>query len=177
MLSKLRRLGSSRDGVVAVEFALVAPVMILMFFGTIELTEAVNCKARVERAASTSADLVAQSTAVANADMTNIFNAANSIIFPFPSAPARIVISSIIDDGHGGAKVAWSNAQNATPRAAGSAVTVPSGLIVSGSGGSVILAEISYDYSSPTLVVLTGTITMTSSFYSKPRRSLAVTHT
>jgi hypothetical protein len=56
-------------------------------------------------------------------------------------------------------------------------VTVPTGLIVSGSGGSVILAEITYAYASPTTKVLTGTVSMANSFYAHPRRSLTVTHT
>ena len=44
------------------------------------------------------------------------------------------------------------------------------------SGGSVILAEISYAYASPTTQVLTGTVTMTGSFYANPRRSATVLH-
>ena len=80
--------------------------------------------------------------------MTNIFNAANSILYPYPSAPAKIVITSAVDDGHGGAKVAWSKAQNTAARTPGATITVPTGLIVSGSGGSVILAEISYSFTS-----------------------------
>jgi len=166
----------SRRGMAAVEFALCAPAMILMFFGAIELSEALNCKWRVTRVAFTCADLVAQSTAVSSADMTNIFNAANSILYPYSSANAQITISSVVDDGHGGAKVGWSNAQNTTPRVVGSAVTVPAGLIVAGSGGSVIFAEIRYTYSSITTHVLPSTITMSGYFYSRPRRSLTVQH-
>ena len=161
----------------AVEFALVAPVMILTFFGAIELSEALACKARVTRVASTTADLVSQATTVSSADMTNIFNAANAILFPYSSAPAQIKLTSLVDDGHGGAKVAWSNAQNATPRAVGSSVVIPAGLITSGSGGSVILAEITYTYTSYTTHVLHATTTMTGTFYARPRRSATVQHT
>ncbi|HUO98450.1 MAG TPA: TadE/TadG family type IV pilus assembly protein [Rhizomicrobium sp.] len=177
MLKRLEPFARCKRGMAAVEFALVAPVMIAMFFGTVELSEALACRSRVDRMSATAADLVAQSTSVSTADMTNIFGASNAVLYPFSSAQAQIVVSSLVDDGHGGAKVAWSNAQHATPRTVGSAVTVPTGLIVSGSGGSVIFAEISYNYTSPTTDVLPGTITMTSSFYSRPRRSTTVTHT
>ena len=176
MLKRVRRFSASRGGMAAVEFALIAPVMILMFFGVIELSEALNCKARVTRVASTAADLVAQTTAVSATDMTNVFNAANAVLYPFTATPAQIVISSIVDDGHGGAKVAWSDAQNTTARARGATVTVPAGLIVSGSGGSVILAEITYVYSSPTTQALGANTTMTGSFYARPRRSATVSH-
>ena len=50
----------------------------------------------------------------------------------------------------------------------GATVTVPSGLITS--GGSVILAEINYGYGSPTAKLITGTVTMSDTFYARPRR-------
>jgi Flp pilus assembly protein TadG len=176
MLTRAGKFARNRDGLAAVEFALIAPVMIAMFYGAIELSSAVDCNARVTRVASTAADLVAQSTAVSTTDTTNVFNAANAILYPYAAGSAKIVISSLVDDGKGGAKVAWSDPQNTAARSVGSTVTVPSGLIVSGSGGSVILAEITYIYSPPISYFLGGSVTLTESFYSKPRRSLTVKH-
>jgi Flp pilus assembly protein TadG len=177
MLSAFLKLLRARDAIAAVEFAFIAPVMILMFFGSVELTMAVDCNTRVASVSSTAADLVAQETTVSPTDMSNVFAALNAIIYPYPTNTAQIVISSIVDAGNSTAKVAWSDAQNGTPRTVNSVVTVPTGLIVSGSGSSVILAEITYSYASPTTQVLAGTISMKSSFYSRPRRSLTVTHT
>jgi len=176
MLKRLEPFARCKRGMAAVEFALVAPVMIAMFFGTVELSEALACRSRVDRMSATAADLVAQSTSVSTADMTNIFGASNAVLYPFSSAQAQIVVSSLVDDGHGGAKVAWSNAQNTTPRAVGANITLPAGLVVSGSGGSVIFAEIRYTYASITTHVLPTSITMTGSFYARPRRSLTVQH-
>jgi len=175
MLRRLQQLWKAKDGLAAVEFAFLAPVMLLMFFGTVELSAALDCRARVTAVASTAADLVAQDTVISPSDMTNIFAALNAIIYPYPSTPAKIIISSVIDNGSGGGKVAWSDAQNTTKRSVGSAVTVPTGLITS--GGSVILAEITYSYASPTTQFLTGAVTMTKSFYARPRRSATITHT
>jgi hypothetical protein len=39
-----------------------------------------------------------------------------------------------------------------------------------GSSGSVILAVVTYNYSSPTTKIVTGPIAMSNTFYSKPRR-------
>jgi Flp pilus assembly protein TadG len=177
MLMSARRFASAREGLAAVEFALIAPVMIIMFYGAIELSSAVDCHSRVTRVTATSADLVAQSKSVSTTDVSNIFAAANAILYPYSAAPAQIVVSSLVDDGNGGAKVAWSNAQNATPRTVGSTVTIPSGLIVSGSGSSVIFAEITYTYNPPITRFLAGAVTFHDQFYSRPRRSLVVTHT
>jgi Flp pilus assembly protein TadG len=175
MLRTFFRMLKAREGLAAVEFAFIAPVMILMFFGAVEMSAAVDCKTRVTNVASTAADLVAQETTVSSTDMANVFAALNAIIYPFPSSAARIVISSIVYKTSTTGTVDWSNAQNATARSVGATVTVPTGLMTS--GGSVILAEITYLYSSPTTQVLTGTVTMTGSFYAHPRRSAKVLHT
>lgn len=175
MLKRLARMWKANDGAVAVEFAFLAPVMVLMFFGTVEITTALDCKSRVNTVAATAADLVSQETSVSSTDMSNVFAALNTIIYPYPTGAAQIVISSLNYSTSTTGTVAWSSAQNATARTAGSTVTVPAGVIAS--GGSVILAEITYAYSSPTTQFLTGAVTMANSFYARPRRSASVTHT
>jgi Flp pilus assembly protein TadG len=176
MLKRIFDFLRAMDGLAAVEFALIAPVMIMMFFGVIELSSGVDCNARVGRVASTVGDLVAQATTVSTADTTNAFNAANAILYPYAAANARIVVSSLVDNGAGATKVAWSDAQNATPRTVASTVTVPTGLVTSGSGGSVIYTEISYTFAPAVPYFLGASITLTDSFYTKPRRSLTVKH-
>jgi hypothetical protein len=47
MLKTFFRMLKAREGLAAVEFAFVAPVMIVMFFGAVELSAAVDCKTRV----------------------------------------------------------------------------------------------------------------------------------
>ncbi len=175
MLKRLSQMWKANGGIAAVEFAFLAPVMVLLFFGTVEVTAALDCKSRVNTIASTAADLVAQEMSVSTTDMNNVFAALNTIVYPYPTGPAQIVISSLTYSTSTTGTVAWSNAQNATARSVGSTVTVPTGVIAS--GGSVILGEITYAYSSPTTQFLTGTVTMTSSFYARPRRSASVTHT
>jgi Flp pilus assembly protein TadG len=177
MLKRSRTFARAHDGIAAVEFALIAPMLVMMFFGAVELFSALECRARVGRAAYTSADLTAQATSVSTADMSNVFSAANSILYPFPATSATIVVSSLVDDGSGVVKVAWSSAQNATPRAVGSTVSVPPDVIVSGSGGSVILAEVTYSFTPSVAYFLKSGIALTDNFYARPRRSLTVKHT
>lgn len=176
MLTLLKRFAKARQGLAAVEFALIAPVMIALFYGAVELCSAVDCNSRVSRMGYTVADLVAQSSTVSSADTSNIFSAANAILYPYAPANAKIIVSSLVDDGKGGAKVDWSDPQNTAKRVKGSTVAIPAGLITSGSGGSVIYAEISYTFTAPITYFLGGPITLTDSFYAKPRRSTTVTH-
>ncbi len=175
MLRLFERFRRATAGIAAVEFAMLAPILAAMFLGTIELSDALNCQQKVTGMASTAADLIAQETSVSNADMSNVFAAVNSIVYPYPTAGLKIVVSSIIDNGQGGAKVAWSSAQNTTARGVNSTLTVPAGVITS--GGSVILVEVTYPYASPVSDYITGTVNMTSMFYARPRRSVTVART
>ena len=172
MLNKLFSLARAREGLAAVEFALIAPVMATFFLGAIEVTDAMSCNSRVVGLAATASDLVAQETQVTNADIANVYSALNSIVYPYPTTNIHIVITSLVDDGHGGAKVAWSDAQNTTARVVNSSVVVPTGVIPT--GGSAILAEVSYPYQSPVSDFIVGTLNITSQFYERPRRSLTV---
>ena len=168
MLKRIHCFCRDRDGLAAVEFALILPVMLSMFLGIAELDSALACRSDVVSMASTDSDLVAQESQVTNADMSNVFSALNEMLYPYPTSAAKIVVTSIIDNGSGDGKVAWSDAQNGTARSVGSPMTVPAGLLAS--GGSVILTEITYTYSSATSKYITGPVTMTNSFYAKPRR-------
>jgi Flp pilus assembly protein TadG len=175
---KLRALRAARAGVAAVEFAVIAPIVVLVFFGLLELSEGVSCRERMENMASTAADLVAQTTQISNAGVQNVFNAANAIMYPYANV-AKIKVSSIIADPNNSAngKVVWSDATTpADARAVGEIIpNMPTGVI--STGGSVILAEVSYTYQSPLGTLLKDPITMSSKFYSRPRRSVTVGRT
>ncbi len=168
----LRPFFKDRKGLAAVEFALVAPVMIIMFYGSVELSSAIDCNARVSRVSSTVADLVAQETAISTADAGNIFSAANAILFPYASSNAQIVVSSLVSDASGKVTVDWSEAQNASKRTSPPA-SIPAGILPASS--SVIYAEITYSFT-PAVSYFVGSVSLTNTFYAKPRRSAKVTH-
>jgi Flp pilus assembly protein TadG len=173
MLSLFRKFRRDGSGLAAIEFAMLAPVMAAMFLGSIELCDALNCQQKVTGMASTAADLVAQETNMTDAEVSNVFSAVNAIVYPYPTSSLKITITSLVDNGKGGGTVQWSDAQNATARAVGATVTVPTGVLTT--GGTVILAEITYPYNSPVTDYITGTTNMTEVFYERPRRTSAVT--
>lgn len=181
MLRRLRHFRKAKDGLAAVEFALIAPVMVTLLLGTVELCNALECHQKVTMLASTSADLVAQASSISSTDMSNIFSATDAIIYPFASANAQIVVSSIVSDGNGNGTVDWSQAQNGTALTVGGAVSVPSGLMSASDCAkdacSVILAQVTYNYTSPIGKFLLGTVAMTDTFYAHPRRTTTVAYT
>lgn len=173
LLSLARRFATDRRGLAAVEFALIVPVMLVMYFGTLETTNALTAARRVSNVAETAADLVAQETSVTTSDMNDVFSASTAILTPFDTSSVRIVISSVVADSSNVTRVAWSQAYGgATARSTNSSVTLPTGLTTAGT--SVIMAEVTYTYTSPIGTFITGPITMSEKAYLRPRRTTAV---
>jgi Flp pilus assembly protein TadG len=182
MAKRFLRLWKDKGGLAAVEFAFVAPVMLTFFFGLYETSQALLCRADVTNLASTGSDLIAQESKATDADMTNVFSALTSMLFPYDTSKATIVIASIVDNNVlGQGTVAWCNAytNNARNDAAcgtngygtGTVITLPNtSLITKGGGGSVIFSKIIYNYSSTVSSYFVGSVNMTNNFYAKPRR-------
>ena len=68
-----------RRGAAAVEFAFIAPVLIIMYCGLAELSQAMMAQRRASNVASTIGDLVAQSTQTGPTMIGDIFNIGNTI--------------------------------------------------------------------------------------------------
>lgn len=169
----LRAFSRRQDGVAAVEFALILPVMLTLLLGTVEFSNAMQADRKVGQMASIAADLVAQDTEISNAEMNDIMAGMQAIMFPLPTAAMRVRITSIVADTSGTPRVAWSDARNTAARAANSIVTLPrANMLTPGEG--LIYAEVWYTYTSSPGQFLTGGITMDDQFYLRPRRSLTV---
>ena len=171
-----RRFAAASEGIAAVEFAVIAPVMIVLFFGVTELSDALGASTKVGSVASTAADLIAQEKVVCNAEMTDAFAAVDSIMYPYPVNSMQVRVSSVVEDVNGQMRVAWSDGKNISALAVNTIVTLPTGLVTA-VGASVIMAEVWYNYSSNTGKYIYGTLPLSNQFYSRPRRVTAITRT
>lgn len=88
------RFATDRGGVAAVEFALLLPVMMVMYLGVVEVSRAVTNNRKVVQLARTLADLTARGN-VTTASLDDIIAAKTAVLSPFDASGARIVISSI----------------------------------------------------------------------------------
>lgn len=167
----------ARKGISAVEFALLAPILLCFYFGCIEISTMLITDRKVTNATANIADLVSRRAAMDATEMTNVFNSAALTLAPEDYTTARIRVSSIIWDGtETDTIVAWSRSTaNWTPRVAGTSITAPSGMIAS--GGSAIVAEMEYDYTSitglfepETGLLINTSRTLTDDFWMRPRR-------
>lgn len=174
LMRRRRDLGSDEGGMAAIEFALLAPVFVMLYLGLAELTMALMAERRVAHAASVMGDLVAQTPQIKQSEVTDVFTVGGSIMNPFSATPLHIRITGVTADVNGTPKVVWSQGSGMTALSANATVTVPNNLLAA--GDSVVEAEVQYSYVSPLLVVLPNALSFSSTFYLKPRRSPAVTY-
>jgi Flp pilus assembly protein TadG len=171
---KLHLTAFRRDcsGIVATEFAIVVPFMLIAFFGTVEFCSAVAVDRKVGIMARTLSDLTSQNTAVNDAQLTNIFNASTQIMAPYSTSPLQSTISELyVDPNTLVARVQWS--QGAVPRAIGSPVAIPTALKVG--GAYMIYSEVKYQYVPTVGYVMAKTGIALSDFsYTRPRQSVCV---
>jgi Flp pilus assembly protein TadG len=168
---QLKSLIKDRRGTAAVEFAFIAPVMILMYYGLAELTQGMMADRRAAHVASSIGDLVAQDTQINTAEMNDVFNVGKAIIAPFPTSGLSMRVTSIRKDANGNLTVVWSKSSGSMG-VLSSVASVPAGLIANNE--SVILAESSYVYSSATGKALPNALTFTQKYYLKPRKTAQV---
>jgi Flp pilus assembly protein TadG len=155
--SRLELMLAANGGVAAVEFAMVLPVMALMYLGMTEMTFAVNTDRKITLLSRTLADLTGRATSVSSTEMDTIFAASVSVMAPYRSDKAKMVVSSIVvkDTGQKDPNtkspilkgtVCWSEARGgATALPKGSTVTVPEGFQTADS--SYVRADVVMDYS------------------------------
>ena len=173
MIRFIRRFRKDKSGVSAIEFAIVAMPMVLTFFGVAEIANYILAARKVANVASVAADLTAQDTVINNGEMADIMGALDVVLRPFSASEAELRITSVVADADGNLTVAWSDARNTTPRAPGSTPeNVPADIVAPGQG--IIMAEASFTYKSLVGMYLTSGMTVSDTFYLKPRRSTTV---
>jgi Flp pilus assembly protein TadG len=147
-MSLIRR-ADPRRGAAAVEFALLVPLLVLLFGATAEIVIHIRTWFRLERTAAEMANVASQFDALATADLAGLFDAAKAIAAPVlawsngtGTGHARTVIG-VVSGIAGGNSLAWSCSRGDTGLAtqvAGKA-TLPNGFVVP-SGQSVLVVEV-----------------------------------
>ena len=113
MFLRLRRAAAAMRadcrGIAATEFAVIVPVMLLMFFATVEISSGLAAKRKVTLVARTLSDLTSQSaSSVEDADMRNFFAASSAILSPYSVVPVKPTISEVYINASKVAKIQWS---------------------------------------------------------------------
>ena len=153
------RLRRNDEAVAAVEFALIVPFLITLYFGSIEAAALYAVDKRVDSISSTIGDLFAQwdpedgkiSTG-STSTWTNYINASTGIMSPYSTSGLKIVVSFVQVKNDGTTKVLWSKANAAgTAKTTGSSygdstIAASTSMNSVSRGGCVIAAEVTYSY-------------------------------
>jgi len=106
----MRRLRADRRGVAAVEFALLVPLLLSLYFVTMEVSQAVETSKKVSRVASMTADLVTQQSSITQAEVKAVMDIGESLLQPYNRSLPGIMVTAIqmSNEATPKATVAWS---------------------------------------------------------------------
>jgi len=98
---KLEALRRNQSGVAAIEFAMLAPLLMLMTWGTLEIARGVMTHKRFQRVVAMVGDLVARekqlgtTSTEAKAELAGIMESAKNVMLPFSTTPLKVAILSV----------------------------------------------------------------------------------
>jgi len=146
----LSNLPSNRQGAAAVEFALIAPVLIVIMAGLITITEGVMVQQRASHMTYAVGDLVSQQASLSAGYVTNAFAIGKIIMAPMQSSFAQRV-SSLVVQSNGQVTVSWScGAGGLSAYSKGWVLNPPAGIVnTSVPGDSAIYSETVAYFSAP----------------------------
>jgi Flp pilus assembly protein TadG len=173
-------------GLAATESALIVPVMLVLFFGTVEFSSGIAVDRKVSQMARTLSDLTSRSNGnVQDTDLKNIVATGALILTPYSVTPVKATISEIFVDSNKIAKIQWSKA--ATVAMVGGApqatfqtsvhnpkdtVSPPPDLLVPNTW--LIWGEVDYSYTPAVGYVLKNSLPLHDQAYTRPRQSLCI---
>jgi Flp pilus assembly protein TadG len=175
-----RRFAASARGVVAVEFAMVMPFLLIVLLATIDAGRAIAIYMKVRSATYTLAAITNQYQSMQTADLQAVTGATSAVLAPYPSGPAVVTVTQIKIDSKNNTTVSWSYSLNGTARTQGSSIPVSSKILSAvgsppaGSYSYLILSEVSYTYTPMFGYFITGTLPLSDNLYVRPRSNQCV---
>jgi Flp pilus assembly protein TadG len=164
---------NNTSGLAATEFAMILPIMLVLFFGTVEMSNGVAVYRNVTLMAHTLSDLTAQSISVQDSDLANFFAASTGVMAPYSSAPISQTITEIWVNNNGQGFVQWSSGSSAL--APGASFPNLPGNLAAAHNSYVIFSQVSYVYTPVVGYVMSKTgVTLSDFAYTRPRQSTCV---
>lgn len=179
------RLADCVKGTAAIEFGYIAPLMVMLFVGTIELSQAITVDRRVALVASSTADIISRQRTVTTASLNAYMQMIAHLLAPYDEAPLKMTVTNVYSAAGTGAVtplVCWTYdrddtaAKGVSTQTAGQQYigTMPTGIVENGS--SVVVVQVRYEYQPYVFSTfyITTMLPMVETFYMKPRLSASV---
>ena len=172
-MARARTFRSDTRAAIAVEFALLAPVMLIMLFGSISAARLVRASIKTWNIAQSIGDLVAQQTTLTTAAMTDFCTGGKLTLAPYTGA-VTATVASVTTSATGTRAVDWQDTTcGGTALSNALALGAP---YTPNATDSVIVVQTTYVYSFPASYVLPSSFTFTRTTYSRPRAGTTVAH-
>lgn len=170
-----------RSGLSGLEFAILLPLIVMLFAATLDLGEALMVNRRVNQIATTTSDIVTQESGWSNQQLKTLLDGSTSILEPFVAEPATVLVSVLDIDSKGHATVNWSYGYNTTALAAGaqSPVDIPS--TIKEPGVQIVVTVVNFEMTT-TFTALLSKVTgldsyqLSSNAFARPRVGDTVEH-
>lgn len=118
--SRLAALVADNRGTALIEFAIALPLLLLLFLGGYQLSDAITAKRKVTIMTRAVGDMTSQYRALTAGELTGILNGSTQILAPYATGPARLRVTQITIESSGTVfRVDWSRSLNASALATG----------------------------------------------------------
>jgi len=151
-----RRYFADKRGVAAVEFAYIAPILLVMLMATFELSRAVSIDRRLNSVSAMASELVAREETIDSEDLKNIYRSLNHVMKPYDDDSLVVRLLQIRTGNAGTTKVEWSSEINATAVQSTGSDPLPAPYTqcqnfsidaeLKQNGSRVVVAEVGYNY-------------------------------
>jgi Flp pilus assembly pilin Flp len=166
-------------GFAAVEFAFVAPIILFLLIGAVEITRAASIDRRFSVVTNMVADLVARETQLTSGDVDAIYDIVEQVMAPYDAAPLKLSIIPVMsstDDAN--RSLVYPSTAN-RPSYHGGALpekcqSYPLARGLLSTNESVIVVESSYEFTPLFVGYVLGSRSWTETAIAKPRKSLCV---
>lgn len=152
-IRKGARFRGAEAGVAAVEFALILPIMLMVYVGMVEASALISMDRKIQSVSGAVGDLVARSDGIiTEATLNDYVRVAGGIMTPYPIEPLVQVVSMVYVAPNNDTSVIWSRRyenQVLKPAGAhetGSSYELPAAIIAIAKEQYVVVAESGYDY-------------------------------
>ncbi len=161
------------QGVSAVEFALILPVILVLLIGMVDINEGLTVYRKMRQISSTVSDLVAQRSEVTAAEVTMTLQGSASLLAPYDTTDLDIILS-VVNVTALGQTVAWSRAYQTGAETAGAAPRFPVPGALAENGVQVVAVRVDYTFDTLFSGLLEGILgrsgyVMQDTMYERPR--------
>lgn len=169
LMQAFRRFVRENKGVAALEFAIIAPLlMVPLLLGSVDLIDVMGANKRAQNATASLADVVARDTEISNAELAGLWRGLDILMYPNDPGTMEIRVTSISIINASTARVVWSEGHGGmTARTTGSTVALDSRMMQVGT--SIIMVEGVYKYDAPLGFLFQNEISMRHDAYRRSR--------